>query len=249
MLPKPYYDDGTVTVYHGDCLEIIPELKPVDVVLTDPPYGETSLKWDRYCKEWSGAIGTALKTTGSLWCFGSLRMFMSQAQSWKEWTFAQDVVWEKQNGSGFHADRFKRIHEHICQFYKGEWARIYKSPVVTMDVTAKTVRRKSRPTHTGHIDKDQYVSFDGGPRLMKSIFRVKNCHGYADHPTQKPLGVIVPLINYSCPPGGTILDPFGGSLSTAVAAKALGRKCITIEISEEYCERGVKRLAQGVLSL
>jgi len=36
---KPYYQDNYCTIYHGDCLEIMPQLEPVDLVLTDPPYG------------------------------------------------------------------------------------------------------------------------------------------------------------------------------------------------------------------
>ena len=36
---KPYYQDEWVTIYHGDCREILPELPKVDLVLTDPPYG------------------------------------------------------------------------------------------------------------------------------------------------------------------------------------------------------------------
>lgn len=36
---KPYYQDDSVTIYHGDCREILPMLEPVDLVLTDPPYG------------------------------------------------------------------------------------------------------------------------------------------------------------------------------------------------------------------
>lgn len=35
----PYYQDQAVTIYHGDCREILPQIQPVDLVLTDPPYG------------------------------------------------------------------------------------------------------------------------------------------------------------------------------------------------------------------
>src|SRR4051812_4648566 len=38
VMPAPYYDDGTVTIYHGDCREILPSLPPVAACLTDPPY-------------------------------------------------------------------------------------------------------------------------------------------------------------------------------------------------------------------
>jgi DNA modification methylase len=38
-LPNPYYDHAGITIYHGDCREILPHLGPVDLVLTDPPYG------------------------------------------------------------------------------------------------------------------------------------------------------------------------------------------------------------------
>lgn len=44
---KPYYEKDGITIYHGDCREILPQLGPVDLVLTDPPYGiglETSYR-------------------------------------------------------------------------------------------------------------------------------------------------------------------------------------------------------------
>ena len=43
---KPYYDHNGITIYHGDCLEILPHLDPVDLVLTDPPYGRHKAEWD-----------------------------------------------------------------------------------------------------------------------------------------------------------------------------------------------------------
>lgn len=239
----------------GDCRQILPtlETESVDVCVTDPPYGDTSLNWDVPLTAWLPLIRRVLKPHGSLWCFGSLRMFMAQAEAFRVngWRLAQDIVWEKHNGSSFHADRFKRVHEHVVQFYPAAvpWESVWKSPQVTMDATARAFRRKQRPPHTGHIDAGSYLSVDGGPRLERSVLHVRSCHGYAQHPTQKPVGILTPLIEYSCPPDGTVLDPFAGSGSTARAAKDVGRNAIVIEQDAAYCEIARERLRQEVLPL
>ncbi len=58
----------------------------------------------------------------SLWCFGSLRFWLTEDRKFTDvgWRYAQEVVWEKHNGSGFHADRFKRVHELAVHWYRGE---------------------------------------------------------------------------------------------------------------------------------
>ncbi len=196
---------------------------------------------------WADAAKAALSIDGSMWVFGSFRYFFESAAEFGGWTLAQDIIWEKHNGSCSFADRFRRVHENAVQFYRGEWGAVYKSPVTTPDATARTVRRKNRPTHWSKIAEGNYTSQDGGPRLMRSVIQIRSCHGVAEHPTQKPVGIIEPLLRYSCKPGGTVLDPFMGSGTTLVAAKRAGLTAIGIEIDERYCEIAAKRLAQEVL--
>src|ERR1700727_213210 len=121
-----------------------------------------------------------------MWVFGTLRMFMLYAGEFEAWQMSQDVVWEKHNGSSFHADRFRRVHEQAAHFYNGPWADVYKKPVMTLDATARRTRRKTRPTHMGTIANSTYISEDGGPRLMRSVIYEPSCHGYAVNETQKP---------------------------------------------------------------
>lgn len=75
----PYYEDDHVTIYHGDCREVLPALDPVDLVLTDPPYGKVRGDFDHAwsnrpamlesCKEWVAAILPAMKSNATLYWF------------------------------------------------------------------------------------------------------------------------------------------------------------------------------------
>jgi site-specific DNA-methyltransferase (adenine-specific) len=240
---KPYYEASGITIYHGDCREVLPALS-AEVVVTDPPYAETSLKWDRWPDGWVSALPDSVR---SMWCFGSLAMFLDRRADFSGWSLAQEVVWEKHNGSNAAADRFRRVHELAVQWYRGPWANVFKEPQFTADATKRQVRRKQKPTQWGAIDGVSYESIDGGPRQMRSVLQVRSCHGYAEHPTQKPLGILSPLIAYSAPVGGLVLDPFAGSGSTLVAAREANRRAIGIELEERYCEIAAQRLSQEVL--
>jgi len=232
-------------VFNEDCRTgLLPFAGLGDAAIADPPYGDTSLHWDRRVAGWVGAVSAALKPNASIWVFGSLRFLAPlfaelEAAGFK---YSQDIVWQKQNGTGFHNDRFRRVHEHAVLFYRGAWADVYHDPQFTLDATKKTVRRKTRPTHTGHIENGHYVSEDGGPRLALSVLQIRNEHGRAIHPTQKPLELLRPLIRYSVPPGGLVLDPFAGSASVGAAAKAEGRLYVGFETKAEYAAMSNARL-------
>lgn len=229
----------TTQIILGDCRKALREWDACsfDCIIADPPYQQTSLKWDRWPDGWPAEMRRLLKPTGSMWVFGSLRMFMDRRDEFTGWRMAQDIVWEKHNGSSFHTDRFRRVHEQAVQFYRDDapWGGVYKGNVTTPDATARTVRRKTRPTqHMGHIKDSAYATEDGGPRIMRSVIAVRSEHGRAVHPTQKPLGIVEPLILNACPDGGLVLDPFLGSGTTAIAAQRLGRSCIGIEAEPAY---------------
>lgn len=246
---KPYYSDDQITLYRGDMRDIVPALGlTADAIVTDPPYGETSLEWDRWPEGWPKVAATVAP---QMWCFGSLRMFMDKAHDLVGWKMAQDIIWQKHNGTNPFNDRFRRVHELAAHFYrKGTaWADLYKSPIYTNDATARTVRRKKRPPQWGDIGEAVYRSEDGGPRLEESVIYARSCHGYAVHPTQKPEAIIRPLLQYSVPPGGTVLDCFAGSGTTLVVAREFGLRAVGIEGKEEYCRKIVERLSQGCLLL
>lgn len=245
---SPYYVDDLVTLYHGRFEEILPSLAIDDaVIVTDPPYGETNLGWDRWPTGWPSI---AARYARSMWVFGSMRMFLDQRHEFDDWRLSQDVVWEKHNGSGLHSDRFKRVHEHAVHWYRGPWSDIHHVTPTTLDATARAVRWKSKPAHhQGARGPVHYQSEDGGPRLMRSVMFHRSMHGRAINETEKPVPLIAPLIEYAVPAGGLVLDLFAGSCSTLDAARTLGRRGIGIEMRESQCETAAQRLSQQTLNL
>jgi site-specific DNA-methyltransferase (adenine-specific) len=244
-MTAPYWTDGTVSLYLGDCREVLPTLGvTADCMVADPPYGETSLPWDRWPDGW---LQVAAGVTSSLWCFGSLRVYLDHVADFGPWKLSQDIIWEKHNGSGFHADRFKRVHEQPTHWYRGPWGGVYHDEQAIAEKTATRLQRINRGT-TPHLASSGAPGENGGTALMRSVIRVHSVHGHAIHPTEKPTGILDPLVAYSCPPGGLVIDPFAGSGSTLDAARCSGRRAIGIELHEPYAEAAARRLSQMTLT-
>ena len=252
-MSAPYYQDEFVTLYHGDFREAFWEpavtalLGDARVVIADPPYGETTLAWDRWPDGWLTSLTSLIPERASLWCFGSMRMFLDRRDEFSGWQFSQEIVWEKHNGSNSAATRFRRVHEFATHWYRGPWASVYAAPVYTNDATKRTVRRKEKPTQWGAIAGHTYTSEDCGPRLQRSVIYARSEHGRADNETQKPLAIVRPLIEHSCPEGATVISPFAGAGTDLLAAKLLGRRAVGAEVREAQCEKAALRLSQNIL--
>jgi site-specific DNA-methyltransferase (adenine-specific) len=238
----PYWEDqeNGLALYLGDMREVLPTLDvTVDLIVADPPYAETSLVWDRWPDGWPTL---AASVASSMWCFGSMRMFLDRAGEFTEWKLFQDIVWEKHNGTGFATDRFKRVHETATHWYRGDWSSVHhdtpRIPYTGPDKHARA-RYDNRAAHAGSIKAVTYV--DDGTRLARSVQKLPSVRGGL-HPTQKPLALLRTLIAYGCPSGGLVLDPFTGSGSTLDAARQSGRRAIGIEAHEPYAEAAARRL-------
>jgi site-specific DNA-methyltransferase (adenine-specific) len=239
----PYWsdDEAGLQLYLGDMREVLPELGlQADLLVCDPPYAETSLVWDRWPDGWPQLAATV---ASSMWCFGSMRMFLDRAPEFAGWKLSQDVVWEKANGTGFATDRFKRVHEITAHWYRGDWRDIHHdTPRTAYSGPDKHARARydDRAAHAGAIKAATYV--DNGTRLVRSVLRANSVRGGL-HPTEKPLPLLNHMIRYACPEGGLVVDPFAGSGSTLDAARQCGRRAVGIEAREEYCEAAARRLS------
>lgn len=242
----PYYADEHVALYLGDFRDLLPlvldGVEP-DLVVADPPYGETSLGWDRWPDGWPSQVPGR-----SMWCFGSMRMFLDRRDDFGGWRLSQDVVWEKHNGSGFTTDRFRRVHEHALHWYRGPWEQVHHEAVrvpSTVRDKGRSVLARTQPGHTGKIGAWGWE--DDGTRQQTSVVFAPSMQQRAINETEKPVGLLEPLIAYGCPAGGLVVDVFAGSCSSLVAARASGRCAVGFELRESQCEKSARRLAQGDL--
>ncbi len=240
-MSEPYYSDDHVTIYHGDCGSVLPALEVVDLVHTDPPYS-LSVSSDHQNRRGKGTrrlnffAGDMDWATMTLEVVDRLTLAAKLAPAMYVWCGHRQfgAVTETLESLGFKT-RFL-VWKKSCP--------VPAPPGVGWDSAAelcvyafKEGRTWLPPTGTkcpNVIEADSYRH--GQP-------------GKVDHPTQKPLATASIPLQFSCPQGGTVLDPFMGSGTTLYAAKALGLKAIGIELEERYCEIAAKRCAQEVLAL
>jgi site-specific DNA-methyltransferase (adenine-specific) len=217
---NPYYQDDAVTIYHGDCREILPllELGSIDLVLTDPPYG-VGLNTG-YAKASRGNLTAAHDYP---LVFGDDKPF--DPVPWLQWENV--VLW----GANYYSDKLPQSNV---------WLIWDKRDGIAMNDQADCELAWTRGTK-GTVPRTYHHLWNG---MLKDSERDQR----RVHPTQKPVALMAWCLNFY-PNAVTILDPFMGSGTTLRAAKDLGRKAIGIEIEERYCEIAAKRMSQSVMEL
>lgn len=216
-----YYQDESVILYHGDCLEETAWLD-ADVLVTDPPYGrgwrqgrlKAAHQSDDSHAGIAGDLDVGVRDSAlALWgdrlalVFGDL--MLSPPNGTK-----QVLVYRKPPNAGTRGAMGGRRRDVEAVYMLGPW-----------------------PTGLGGRSSIVATSepSQGNPSSPQ---------GRTGHPHAKPGDVMAELVAMTT---GTVADPFAGSGSTLVGAKRLGRQAIGVELEERYCEVIAKRLSQGVL--
>jgi len=242
-MTAPYFTGNGVTIYHGDMLDILPDVTGFDALITDPPYSSggafrgdrTKLTVDKYVQggtatyrpEFAG--DTRDQRSFAAWCLLWLNIARQNANpgavvasftDWRQLPTLTDAV----QMAGW-------VWRGVAIWHKG----FGRAQPGRFSSAAEYVVYGATP--------DTQPNGDYPPGLFHHpIVRDKV------HIAEKPLAVMEWVLRY-VPQGGTVLDPFMGSGTTLHAARNLGLTAIGIESDERYCEAAARRLDQQVLPL
>lgn len=255
------------TLHNADCIAGMRQMPEggVDLAFADPPFNigykydvyEDRRKADEYLdwsKKWGAALVGTLKPTGTFWLaigdeFAAELKLMFQRElglvcrSWVIWyyTFGVHCV-----------NKFSRSHTHLFHFVKDPKSFTFNTEAIRVPSARQLVYNDSRADSRGRLPDNTWIlrpqdapeSFSPEedtwhvPRVCGTFKERAGWHG-----CQMPEEILGRIINACSNKGDIVLDPFGGSGTTLVAAKKLGRRFIGFELSENYAAQIEKRLA------
>lgn len=222
-MTRPYYEHAGITIYHGDCRELV-GLVAADALVTDPPYGIELGKTSGTGEGHGLKLGAYASYDDTLANFVGL--IVPALNGWIDATKRGAVF----TGPHIHEQRKPAAIGGIyCPAGQGRHCWGFKTflPVLLYG---------SAPNlHLGQAT----------PNTIRSGARPDRREN--EHPCPKPLAWMKWLVTLASLPDETIIDPFMGSGTTLRAAKDAGRRAIGIDIEERYCEIAARELAQEVL--
>ena len=240
----PYYSDDFVTIYHGDCFDILHDLSGIGAVVTDPPYSSGgAFRGDRAMQTTAKYVQTGTmayrpdfagdnrdQRSFLVWC--SMWLNAARRASEPGAVLASFIDW-----------RQLPVLTDAVQAGGWQWRNLatWWKPGVRMQRGSFSLSAEYVVYATnGPSDSD----FAGA---VQNVFKCAPVTGDAkDHIAEKPVDVMR-WIMQTVAPGAVVLDPFMGSGTTLRAAKDTGHPVIGIEVDERYCEIAAKRMAQEVL--
>ena len=231
------------------------EDESIDMILCDPPYGLTNIKWDIALDMPAlfSIYDRIIKPSGAVVITAVQPFATDVIQAWRKY-FRYDLIWEKTQVVGFlNANKAPlRKHELILVFYKRlPTYNPQKTKASKPNIGRKRFASKYR-TFEGYNNfaKPDWEWIDTGERYPASVISISNWNGalFGDrkrvikHPTSKPVPLFEWLIKTYTNPGDVVLDNCLGAGATAIAARNCGRDFIGIEKKQEYCDLAKKRL-------
>lgn len=249
---RPYYSDDWVTIYHGDNREIMPRLGQFAAVITSPPYNmRTRIRNGEYTEREKGehfskkyaSYHDALSVEDyydfqnevlkmslehAPMAFVNVQIVTGCKEAWFKligaWSknLKDIIIWDKGEGQpAMHRSVINRGYEIIMCF--------------------EAVQTAGRAFAVSHFERG----------TMSDIWRLgRGGSGEVEGNTAIfPLDLPLKIMAGWTRPGDAILDPHGGSGTTARAAKDIGRKCTMIELDEKLCETAARRMSQETLAL
>lgn len=250
---KPYFESNSSILYFGDCVKILKKIsdKTIDLIFADPPYFLSSggvschsgkqvsvnkADWDKsitieekikFSKKWISECRRVLKDNGTIWISGTLHNIYSIGVALEKTGFSiiNNITWQKPNPAPNLACRcFTNSTETIL------WARKQLTP-----------KKKGK-----HYFNYSLMKEINGNKQMKDVWTInlprKEEKKHGKHPTQKPVDLLLRILEASTKENDLVLDPFCGSSTTGVACKILKRRYIGIDNKKEYLDISIKRL-------
>jgi len=239
-----------IKLYNGDCLNVMDKLigqgVKVDAIITDPPYGTTSCKWDSvipFDEMWA-RLNKLIKPNGAIVLFGS-EPFSSALRMSNIKNYKYDWVWNKKlAGNGILAKHQPlKIHE-LVHIFSSKGRAVYFPQKIKGKLRKKmTSNPKVSEINNGDCIKHAKETFND-EYYPKSIqeFSLAGHRKNRLHPTQKPVALIEYLIKTYTKEYDLVLDFTMGSGTTGVACKNTNRKFIGIELDENYFNIAEERI-------
>lgn len=238
---------GRSTLYHGDCLGVLPLIgkESIDLVYCDLPFGTTQCGWDNvipFEKMWKEVIRIAKKNAPIV--FHAQQPFTSNLILSNPKMFKYTWVWEKSKATGFLNAKKRPLvaHEDIVVFCKG--TPVYYPQMTQGEAYNKGVRKQQTDNDIYGIFEQVEVKSEG-LRYPRSVqyFKTAESEGQTFHKTEKPIDLCRYIIQTYSLEGQTVLDFTMGSNKSGLACEMLNRNFIGIESDIKHFETSIRRVS------